>query len=114
MTALIDQSLKPLSQQIETLSERLIQEEAAAGVVCRTTEKGLPYELEVVERLRPWAQVVGATVEHVGGDNQAGDVLVRFSQASIAGLHISPRGHSAAGHNDDLISATWIVLTRVP
>jgi hypothetical protein len=45
----------------------------------------LPYELEVVERLRPWAQVVGATVEHVGGDNQASDVLVRFSQASIAG-----------------------------
>ena len=89
VAALIDQGLKPLSQQIETLSDRLIQEEAVAEVVSRTTEKGLPYELEVVERLRPWAQVVGATVEHVGGDNQAGDVLVRFSQASIAGRELA-------------------------
>src|SRR5438128_1166169 len=71
--------------ELAGVSERLIEREAAAEVVNRTTEKGLPYELEVVERLQPWAKAVGATVEHVGADNQPGDVVVRFAQTSIAG-----------------------------
>jgi hypothetical protein len=85
VTDIIDQALKPLKADVSKLSDRLLEQEAAAEVVSRTTEKGLPYELEVVERLQPWAKAVGATVEHVGADNQPGDVIVRFAQTSIAG-----------------------------
>jgi hypothetical protein len=85
VTDIIDLALKPLKADVTKLSDRLLEQEAAAEVVSRTTEKGLPYELEVVERLQPWAKAVGATVEHIGADNQPGDVVVRFSQTSIAG-----------------------------
>ena len=85
VTDIIDQALKPLKADVSRLSDRLLEQEAAAEVVSRTTEKGLPYELEVVERLQPWAKAVGATVEHVGVDNQPGDVVVRFAHTSIAG-----------------------------
>ena len=85
VTDIVELALKPLKVDVSRLSERLIERDAAAEVVNRTTEKGLPYELEVVERLQPWAKAVGATVEHVGTDNQPGDVVVRFTQTSIAG-----------------------------
>ena len=85
VTEIIDQALKPLKSEVSKLSDRLLEQEAAAEVVNRTTEKGLPYEVELVERLQPWAKAVGATVEHVGADNQPGDIVVRFAQTSIAG-----------------------------
>jgi hypothetical protein len=85
VTDIIDLALKPLKAEVSKLSDRLLEQEAAAEVVGRTTEKGLPYEVEVVERLQPWARTVGATVEHAGTDNQPGDVVVRFAQTSLAG-----------------------------
>lgn len=85
VTDIVELALKPLKVDVSRLSDRLIERDAAAEVVNRTTEKGLPYELEIVQRLQPWAKAVGATVEHVGADNQPGDVVVRFTQTSIAG-----------------------------
>jgi len=89
VTAIIDEALKPLKSEVSRLSDRLIEQDAAAEVIDRTTEKGLPYEIEVVERLQPWAKAVGATVEHVGVDNQPGDVVVRFAPTSITGRELT-------------------------
>ena len=89
VTDIIDLALKPLKAEVSKLSDRLLEQEAAAEVVSRTTEKGLPYEIEVVERLQPWARTVGATVEHAGTDNQPGDVVVRFAQTSLAGRSLT-------------------------
>jgi hypothetical protein len=85
VTEIIDRALQPLRSEVSRLSDRLIEQEAAAEVVNRTTEKGPPYEMEIVARLQPWAKAVGATVEHVGPDNEPGDVIVRFGPTSIVG-----------------------------
>jgi len=70
VTDIVELALKPLKVDVSRLSDRLIERDAAA---------------EVVQRLQPWAKAVGATVEHVGADNQPGDVVVRFARTSIAG-----------------------------
>lgn len=89
VTAIIDEALKPLKSEVSRLSDRLIEQDAAGEVIDRTTEKGLPYEVEIVERLQPWAKAVGATVEHVGVDNQPGDVVVRFAPTSMTGRQLT-------------------------
>ncbi len=89
VTEIIDQALRPLKSEVSRLSDRLLEQDAAAEVVNRTTEKGLPYEVEIVERLQPWARAVGTTVEHVGVDNQPGDIVVQFASTSIAGRELT-------------------------
>jgi hypothetical protein len=81
-------ALAPVRSELRSVADRIIAHEAAAEVVGRTTEKGIPYELEVVDRVRAWAKAVGATVEHVGGDNQPGDLLVSFGTKSTIGREL--------------------------
>jgi len=59
VTDIVELALKPLKVDVARVSERLIEREAAAEVVNRTTEKGLPYEVEVVERRQP-GKLLGA------------------------------------------------------
>ena len=58
-------------------------QQTAHDVLQQTTEKGKPYEGEVVELLQEWSKAVGAEIEHVGMDNRPGDVVVRFTPTSL-------------------------------
>lgn len=89
LRAVVEDALAPVRSELRGVADRMIAHEAAAEVVGRTTEKGIPYELEVVERVRVWAKAVGVTVEHVGGDNQPGDLLVSFGSKSIVGRELA-------------------------
>jgi ElaB/YqjD/DUF883 family membrane-anchored ribosome-binding protein len=84
----IDEALAPVRAELRTLADRLVAHDAAAEVVGRTTEKGFPYELEVLRRVHIWGKAVGATVDHVGGDHQPGDILVRFGSDSLFGREL--------------------------
>jgi hypothetical protein len=88
VTAIVDEALRPLKTDVRNLADRLLAEESAAAVINRTTEKGLPYEEEIVDRLRPFARSVGAAIEHVGADNQPGDIVLIFGPTSIAGREL--------------------------
>ena len=113
LKAVIEEALAPVRTELRSVADRVIAQDAAAEVVSRTTEKGLPYELEVVERVHVWAKAVGASVEHVGGDNQPGDIVVCFGSKSIVGrelvLVIEARdrtdGKGLKRVNDDLETA---------
>lgn len=89
LKAVVEEALAPVRSELRSVADRVVAQDAAAEVVGRTTEKGLPYELEVVERVHVWAKAVGATVEHVGGDNQPGDVVVCFGSKSIVGRELA-------------------------
>lgn len=88
LKAVIEDALAPVRAELRIVADRVIAQDAAAEVVSRTTEKGLSYELEIVERVHVWAKAVGATVEHVGGDNQPGDMMVCFGSKSIVGREL--------------------------
>ncbi len=68
--------LTPLREEIDRLAKEVRGQEAAAEALSQTTAKGFCFEEDVVSALQPWARAVGAQIEHVGGDNQAGDVVI--------------------------------------
>jgi hypothetical protein len=72
----VEDALKPLLSEVDGLAKEIRGQEAATEALEQTTLKGISFEEEVTETLRVWAQTVGAEVDHVGGDNQPGDVLV--------------------------------------
>lgn len=74
--AQVEEALKPVMSEIDSLAREVRGQEAAAKALEQTTLKGTPYEEEVAGVLREWAQAVGAEVHHVGVDSQPGDVVV--------------------------------------
>src|SRR5258708_36822934 len=72
----VEDALKPLLAESDGLAKGIRGQEAAAEALEQTTVKGVSFEEEVTETLHAWARAVGAEVDHVGGDNQPGDVLV--------------------------------------
>ncbi len=83
--AVVAEAIVPLKEEIDSLSKEIRGQDAATEALMQTTEKGEPYELKVVEELRPWATVVGGELEHCGGDNKPGDVTFKLTSSSIVG-----------------------------
>ena len=83
--AVVLKAITPLDADLKELAKEVRGHEAVAAALEQTTVKGVTYEEEVVECLRDWAQVVGAEVEHVGIDNQPGDVLIKVPGDSLVG-----------------------------
>jgi len=81
----VSEAMKPLKEEVDGLAKEVRGREAAREALEQTTQKGATYEARVVEELQAWARVAGAQVEHVGGDNRPGDVLVVVTRGSLAG-----------------------------
>jgi hypothetical protein len=81
--AVVADAIKPLKDEVDALGKEIRGQEAAEEALMQTTEKGVPYEEEVVQRLQPWAKAVGAHLQHVGGDNRPGDVILKLTGTSI-------------------------------
>ncbi len=81
----VAEAIKPLKEEVDSLAKEIRGDEAAKEALMQTTEKGEPYEIEVVTALQPWAKAAGAELEHVGGDNRPGDVVVKMTSSSITG-----------------------------
>ena len=87
--AQVENALKPLLSEIDSLAKEVRGRDAAAEALEQTTLKGEPFEEEVVGTPRRWAQAVGAEVSHVGADNQPGDVVVTLRGDGIVDQPIS-------------------------
>ncbi len=87
--AVVGDSVKPLSDEVNRLAKEIRGQEAAAEALEQTTQKGASYEDQVVLELQEWSQVAGAEVHHVGSDNQPGDVLVKFATSSLASTPVT-------------------------
>jgi hypothetical protein len=79
-------AIAPLKGEVEKLAMEVRGQEAVDEALKQTTEKGVPYEEEVVNRLQPWAKAIGAQVKHVGGDKRPGDIVITFNGTSIASI----------------------------
>ncbi len=85
----VAEAMKPLADRVDALAKQVLNEEAAeqavADLVDATPVKGALLETRVVETLSAWAKLTGAQVEHVGGDQKPGDVLLTVPSVSAAG-----------------------------
>lgn len=88
--SVVVEAVKPLKEEVDSLTKEIRGQEAAEEALMQTIAKGLPYEEEVVSQLQVWAKEVGAEIEHVGGDNRPGDVIINITSTSVAaaGLRI--------------------------
>ncbi|HLF15830.1 MAG TPA: hypothetical protein VI796_00110 [Candidatus Thermoplasmatota archaeon] len=82
-------AMKPLADRVDGLVKEIRKEEAVqqavAEVVDSTPMKGPVMESRVVETLAAWAAITGAQVQHVGGDNRPGDILLTVPSVSASG-----------------------------
>src|SRR3989442_986409 len=74
----VTDAVKPLKEEIDSLSKEVQRQHGEAAVIARTTEKGAPFEEEIVARLQPWARFVGAEVYYVGSDKHPGDIVIEL------------------------------------
>jgi hypothetical protein len=72
----VAEAVTPLATEVDRLTKEVRGQEAAAEAMEQTTLKGIPYEEEITGILNSWARAAGAEVQHVGADNQPGDVVV--------------------------------------
>lgn len=84
----VAETLKPLEERMNDLAKEVRGQEAAAEALEQTTQKGAPYEEEVVRALQEWARGLGAEVHHLGIDNRPGDVLLSLEQTDESGVRL--------------------------
>lgn len=70
-------ALEPVLQQLGNRSKQSTHGHAARASE-DAIQKGIEYEMHVVELLQSWGRHSGARVEHVGADNRPGDIVVEF------------------------------------
>lgn len=80
----VEETVKPLKATVDDLAKEVRGEEAVAEALQQTPAKGRPFEDELLPRVAAWAGMVGAQVEHVGPDNQPGDILVTLDSSGMA------------------------------
>ena len=112
--SVIAESVRSLADEVSKLSMEIRGQTTAEEALANTAAKGASlYEEESIVRLHGWAQVVGAQVEYVGGDNRPGDILVTIPLTSLPGTDMktvievrdrqSPKGRKQI--SDDLSAA---------
>jgi len=85
------------------LTKEVRGQEAAVEALEQTTLKGTPYEEEITGILQAWARAAGAEVQHVGGDNQPGDVVITLRGDGLVAepmsivVEVRDRGSRAMG-----------------
>lgn len=77
-------AIKPLKEEVDGLAKEIRGNEAAEEAVMQTIEKGDSFEEQLFQELRPWANALGADLRHVGTDKRPGDLLIVFSESSLA------------------------------
>lgn len=75
--------LKPLQDEVDRLALEIRGQQEVAAALADTTAKGAAFEEEVLPTIQCWAKFAGATVEHVGGDRQPGDILVNVHDHTL-------------------------------
>jgi hypothetical protein len=107
----IETALRPLREELDSLAKEIRGQEAAVEALAQTTAKGKTFEEEIVASLQPWARCVGGQVQHVGTDNQPGDIIVEIKEGLTVPMKIvieakdtqSPKGRKAIA--DVLVAA---------
>lgn len=84
----VAEAVEPLAKEMKSLTLEIRGREAADQAVMQTIEKGVPFEEWVFASLQPWAKSAGAHLDHVGGDNRPGDIVVGLPDLTGAGAPV--------------------------
>lgn len=84
----VEEAVKPVIEQFSLLQKTIGGEEGKAEVVELTTLKGGLFEDKVFEAACELTKPLGAQVEHVGGDNQPGDVTIELDADGATGMSL--------------------------
>jgi hypothetical protein len=87
--SVVAEAVKPLAEQVEKLGREIRDKQVTQEVLEQTTAKGISYENLVVTELQNWSKLSGAEVEHIGSDNDTGDILVKLTSKSLAAIELS-------------------------
>lgn len=86
----LEVQVEPLRKQIEALEREVLKDkaaaEAAAEIIQSTTQKGAPFEEDVLRKVKSWASVCGGETHHVGPENKPGDILAVFTASGGLGM----------------------------
>lgn len=85
----VTEAVKPLAEQVEKLGREIRDKQVTQEVLEQTAAKGISYENLVVTELQNWSKLSGAEVEHIGSDNDTGDILVKLTSKSLAAIELS-------------------------
>ncbi|MCC9643011.1 hypothetical protein LOC71_12045 [Rhodopirellula sp. JC740] len=84
----VSDAIKPLKEQVDGLAKEVRGQQAAEEALSQTTQKGRPYEEQVVNDLNFWAAAVGAELIDAGPDCRPGDVVIKLGASSVAGTDV--------------------------
>jgi hypothetical protein len=79
LKAVLADQLQPFKEELTRLGNTIRGQEAAEEALSETTAKGTAFEEELVVTVQCWAKFNGASVEHVGRDNDSGDIVITVS-----------------------------------
>ncbi len=86
VTKCVEDSIRPLKEEIDGLSKQLSGEKMVDAALANTPGKGKEFEERVASGLATWARVSGGQVVRVGEDNKPGDFLIDFHDDASGAL----------------------------
>ncbi len=88
MKRCVEDSVRPLKEEIDSLSRQLSGAKMVEDALANTPGKGKTFEELVAEGLGNWAKSSGGRVERVGEDNQPGDFIIEFYDDASGALSL--------------------------
>ncbi|MEP0857790.1 hypothetical protein [Trichocoleus sp. DQ-U1] len=85
----VSESIKPLTTEVDKLTQQFREREVAESVLQQTIAKGITYEESVVAELQNWSKFSNAEVYYVGNDKESGDIVIKLTPNSLIPTPIS-------------------------
>ncbi|MBD1881283.1 hypothetical protein [Coleofasciculus sp. FACHB-T130] len=85
----VSESIKPLTTEVDKLTQQFREREVAESVLQQTIAKGTTYEESVVAELQNWSKFSNAEVYYVGNDKESGDIVIKLTPNSLIPTPIS-------------------------
>jgi hypothetical protein len=84
----LSRQIEPLCKQVGDLEKELIKDKRAKEIIQSSTAKGRPFEDEAFALASNWATGRGGWADHVGTDNQPGDIVTVLQRDGEAGIDL--------------------------
>lgn len=80
----VEKAVKPMREKLDDLAKEVRSQEAVATALQNTPAKGRTFEDDLLPVASAWAKMVGGDIEHVGPDNQPGDIVITIGPSGMS------------------------------
>jgi hypothetical protein len=85
----VTHAVRPLKDRLAEMEKQLVDQKRFAELVQATTLKGVDFEHELEIKLATLADAIGADLQYVGGDNKAGDFVLKLRPDGISAIDLT-------------------------